>query len=55
MRKRKGNELVGFTLSKEKIKETYNLSPKLKLTWLEEANNFVNKAIKKRKIKEKYN
>jgi len=41
-----------LTLSRDKIKETYKLSPEEKLNWLEEANEFIDKALspEKRRI-----
>jgi hypothetical protein len=40
-----------LTLDRKKLKETYRMSPEMKLLWLEEANNFINaiSAHKKRK------
>jgi hypothetical protein len=32
---------VTLTLTRDKIRETYELSPEMKLLWLEEANEFV--------------
>jgi hypothetical protein len=40
--KRKDDKGFAFTLDKEKILSTYNLSAEDKLNWLEEANCFVN-------------
>ena len=41
-----------ITLTKYKIRETYRLSPKKKLEWLTEANEFVDKTLPpdKRKV-----
>jgi len=52
--RRKGKGF-SFTLSREKLEQTYNLSPEMKLTWLEEANKFVNNALspEKRRLWEK--
>jgi len=37
-------------MDREKIRETRNLSPREKLEWLEEANEFVRKAVSKEKL-----
>lgn len=40
----------GFLPNIEYIKETMNLSAKEKLTWLQEANDFVNKFVSNEKL-----
>lgn len=40
-----------FTLDKEKLEQAYKLSPEMKLTWLEEANAFLNTFLSKEKRK----
>jgi len=52
--RRKGKGF-SFTLSREKLERTYDLSPEMKLTWLEEANKFVNNVLspEKRRLWEK--
>lgn len=45
--KRKKRWKFSFTPSREKLEQTYNLSPEMKLTWLEEANEFINVALSK--------
>ena len=47
MRRKKGG--FSFTLSKEKLEQTCRLSPEMKLTWLEEANEFVYAALSREK------
>lgn len=47
--KRKNKTGFSFTLSREKLEQTYNLSPEMKLTWLEEANEFINASLSKEK------
>ena len=47
--KRKNKLEFSLALSGEKIEQTYKLSPEMKLTWLEEANTFINSAVSKRK------
>ena len=42
MKRKPEDKGFSFTLDKEKIRATYNLSAKDKLEWLEEANRFVN-------------
>jgi len=56
--KKKDDKGFAFTLDKEKILATYNLSAEDKLKWLEEANCFVNASMtpvkRKRWAKIKY-
>jgi len=35
-----------FRLTKEQLRETMNLTPEMRLEWLEEANNFIHKVLK---------
>jgi hypothetical protein len=42
MKRKPEDKGFAFTLDKEKIRATYNMSAKDKLEWLEEANRFVN-------------
>ncbi|MCG2782650.1 MAG: hypothetical protein L6243_03580 [Candidatus Altiarchaeales archaeon] len=41
-----------LTMTRDKIRQSYKLSPVEKLNWLEEANEFINKALspEKRRI-----
>jgi|GEM_PF-2705881 len=38
---------IHLALNQEKLKETRNLSPEMKLKWLEEANAFISRVNKK--------
>ncbi len=49
--RKEGRGRFCFTLDKEKLEQTYNLSPEMRLTWLEEANAFVNTFLSKEKRK----
>lgn len=49
--RKEGRGKFCFTFSKEKLEQTYNLSPEMRLTWLEEANEFVNTFLSKEKRK----
>lgn len=47
--RKKTKTSFSFTLDREKIRQSYRLSPEMKLTWLEEANHFINKTLSKEK------